>query len=38
MSWSQAGSSALATLSAFVANDNHRQWFEDRTVDFRLAA
>jgi hypothetical protein len=38
MSWSQEGSSALATLSALVANDNHRQWFEQRTVDFRLAA
>ena len=38
MSWSQDGSSALATLSALVANDNHRPWFEKRTVDFRLAA
>lgn len=38
MSWSQSGSSALATLSALVANDNHRTWFEERTVDFRLAA
>jgi hypothetical protein len=38
MSWSQGGSSALATLSALVSNDNHRQWFEERTVDFRLAA
>jgi hypothetical protein len=38
MSWSQEGSSALATLSALVANDNHCQWFEERTVDFRLAA
>jgi hypothetical protein len=38
MSWSQEGSSALATLSALVANDNHRPWFEERTVDFRLAA
>ena len=38
MSWSQGGSSALATLSALVANDNHHQWFEERTVDFRLAA
>jgi hypothetical protein len=38
MSWSQEGSSALATLSALVANDNHRPWFEERRVDFRLAA
>ena len=38
MSWSEGGSCALATLSALVRNDNHGEWFEKRTVDFRLAA
>lgn len=38
MSWSGSGSCALATLSALVCNDNHAEWFEKRTVDFRLAA
>jgi hypothetical protein len=38
MSWSQSGSSALATLQALVCNDNHGQWLEKHTVDFRLAA
>jgi hypothetical protein len=38
MSWSQVGSSALATLQALVCNDNHGQWLEKRAVDFRLAA
>ena len=38
MSWSQSGSSALSTLQALVCNDNHRQWFDQGTVDFQLAA
>lgn len=38
MSWSQSGSSALATLRALVANDNHGQWLDQHTVDFHLAA
>lgn len=38
MSWSPSGSSALATLQALVCNDNHGQWLDKRTVDFRLAA
>lgn len=38
MSWSQPGSSALAALQALVCNDNHGQWFDKRSVDFRLAA
>lgn len=38
MSWSEGGSCALATLSALVRNDNHAEWLEKRTVDFRLAA
>jgi hypothetical protein len=38
MSWSQSGSSALATLQALVCNDNHGQWLEERAVDFGLAA
>jgi len=38
MSWSQSGSSALATLQALVCNDNHGKWLEKRAVDFQLAA
>jgi hypothetical protein len=38
MSWSQSGSSALATLQALVCNDNHGRWLEKRMVDFGLAA
>lgn len=38
MSWSQQGSFALSTLDTLVRNDNHQPWFEQRTVDFRLAA
>jgi hypothetical protein len=38
MSWSKPGSTALATLAALVSNDNHRQWLENRSVTFRLAA
>lgn len=38
MAWSQPGSSALATLQTLVCNDNHGQWLEEHTVDFRLAA
>jgi len=38
MAWSQSGSSALATLQTLVANDNQAEWFETRSVDFRLAS
>lgn len=38
MSWSQDGSSALATLLTLVRNDNHGEWLESGTVSFRLAA
>jgi len=38
MSWSRDGSTALTILRALVCNDNHGQWFETGTVDFRQAA
>jgi len=38
MSWSQVGSSALATLRAMVCNDNHGGWFRKQSVGFRMAA
>ena len=38
MSWSQSGSSALATLQTLVCNDTHGKWLEDRAVDFQMAA
>ncbi len=38
MAWSQSGSSALATLQTLVANDNQAEWFETRSVNFRLAS
>jgi hypothetical protein len=38
MSWSQPGSSALATLQTLVCNDTHEKWLEERAVDFQMAA
>lgn len=38
MSWSQSGSSALATLQTLVCNDTHGKWVEERAVDFQMAA
>jgi hypothetical protein len=38
MSWSQQGSFALSTHDTLVRNNNHQQWFEQRTVDFSSAA
>jgi hypothetical protein len=38
MSWSQPGSSALATLQTLVCNDTHGKWLEERAVDFQMAA
>jgi hypothetical protein len=38
MSWSQPGSSALATLQTLVCNDTHGKWLKERAVDFQMAA
>ncbi len=38
MSWSQPGSSALATLQTLVCNDTHGKWLEERAVGFQMAA
>lgn len=38
MSWSQSGSSALATLQSLVCNDTHGKWLDERAVDFQMAA
>jgi hypothetical protein len=38
MSWSRAGSVTLAAITAVVHNQEHKQWFQTRTLAFRLAA
>ena len=37
MSWSRDGSIALATLTALVRNQEHKQWFETGTISFGFA-
>jgi len=37
MSWSRLGSVALAAVTAVVRNQEHQQWFQTRTLTFRLA-
>lgn len=38
MSWSYAGSVALAAVTAVVRNGEYKQWFGTRTLAFQLAA
>jgi hypothetical protein len=38
MSWSVSGSVALASLTALARNNEFAQWFEEGTLEFRLAA
>jgi hypothetical protein len=38
MSWSMAGSTALASLTALVKNGEVAQWLSEGTVNFKLAA
>ncbi len=38
MSWSPAGSSALAALSTAARNDEFMSWFQTGELKFKLAA
>jgi len=38
MSWSPAGSVALAALTALVRNNEHQLWFRSQTLRFSFAA
>ncbi len=38
MSWSKKGSVALATITTIKRNNEHKKWFEDKDLDFKLAA
>jgi hypothetical protein len=38
MSWSRSGSTALAAVTTVVRNQEYQQWFQTRTLAFRLAA
>jgi hypothetical protein len=38
MSWSEGGSIALATLTSLKINKEHKKWFEEGDIEFKLAA
>ncbi len=38
MSWSVSGSVALASLTALARNNEHARWFNEGTIEFKLAA
>jgi len=38
MSWSKGGSVALATNTSLKRNKEYKQWFEEKEIDFKLAA
>ena len=38
MSWSKPGSVALASLTALKRNKEHKRWFENGELEFKLAA
>ena len=38
MSWSVSGSVALASLTALARNNEHALWFEEGSIEFKLAA
>ncbi len=38
MSWSKKGSVALASVTALKRNNESRKWFEEKEIDFKLAA
>ncbi len=38
MSWSKSGSVSLATITALKRNNESDKWFEERELDFKLAA
>lgn len=38
MSWSKVGSAALASITSIKRNNESRKWFEERKLNFKLAA
>jgi len=38
MSWTRKGTTALATITALAQNNEYRKWFEEKDIDFKLAA
>ncbi|WPD22870.1 MAG: hypothetical protein SD837_22135 [Candidatus Electrothrix scaldis] len=38
MSWTNKGTVALATITALAHNNEYRKWFEEKDIDFKLAA
>ena len=38
MSWSKAGSVALASLTVVKRNKEHKKWFEEGDLEFKFAA
>ena len=38
MSWTKKGTAALATITALKQNNEHKKWFEDKDIDFKMAA
>ena len=38
MSWSKSGSVALASITALKLNNEYGKWFEERDIEFKLAA
>jgi hypothetical protein len=38
MSWTKKGTVALATITALAQNNEYRKWFEEKDIEFKLAA
>jgi len=38
MSWTKKGTVALAAITALKQNNEHKKWFEDKAIDFKMAA
>ncbi len=38
MSWTKKGTAALAAITALKQNNEHKKWFEDKDIDFKMAA
>jgi hypothetical protein len=38
MSWTKKGTVALAAITALKQNNEHKKWFEDKDIDYKMAA
>ncbi len=38
MSWTKKRTVALAAITALKQNNAHKKWFEEKNIDFKLAA